>query len=224
MKIQEIRSYIDKLNRSKSTDTIFTRRIADSVEVAKVWNTARNNPQGYVGNFFFILNNEGEYVGAIYDMGWDLHWYIVPKHRGKGHLTKALRKAILPHIFHIGRDEQKISIELNAIGSKNYNSSKKVATSLGFTPIDGSDSDFILKATEFDNSHDQRSECNSSITNERLEEIKDKIDQAYELISNVRDELLMTYDEDIELTDLAHRARTYNYRIEDLMWKHRDLS
>lgn len=77
--------------------------------------------------FFFIKNELNQYVGAVFDMYSDLHWYIVPQSRKQGHLTKALKESILPYLFNEERDRQRITIEKAAIGKKNYLNSKNVA-------------------------------------------------------------------------------------------------
>jgi hypothetical protein len=120
---KEIRKYINLLNKGVAVDSIFLRQINQLVEVAKVWSAEPKITDNISGNFcsyrfFFIKNELKEYVGAVFDMHNDLHWYIVPKFRKKGNLSRALKEAILPYIFE-ERETQKISIDRNAIGMVN---------------------------------------------------------------------------------------------------------
>ncbi|MVN22182.1 hypothetical protein [Mucilaginibacter arboris] len=83
--------------------------------------------------FYFIKNTEGNYIGIVYNMNGDLHWLILPNYRGKGLLTNALSKTILPHIFQDNRKEQRITIDRERIGDLYYLASLKVALAVGFT-------------------------------------------------------------------------------------------
>ncbi len=112
---REIRKYIDLLNDGKAGESIFTRQISKTVEVAKVWPDQPKMTDKIIGNFgsyrfFFIKNEFNEYVGAVLDMYQDLHWYIVPKCRKHGYLTTALRESILPYLFYDERESQRITI------------------------------------------------------------------------------------------------------------------
>src|SRR5690606_7632934 len=101
--------------------------------------------------FFFIKNNKGKYVGAVYDAFNDLHWYILEKERKKGHLTKALKEIIIPYIFlceDFSREFQKISIA-GGWGDKDYENSRKVAENVGFKAINKYETEFILNKEDF---------------------------------------------------------------------------
>ncbi|QTE55351.1 hypothetical protein [Mucilaginibacter rubeus] len=82
-------------------------------------------------NFYFIGNGKGKFVGAVYDMIGDLHWYVEPRSRKKGYLGRALSHAILPHLAR-SRRKQEISIDEENIGEENYNDSLNVAMGAGF--------------------------------------------------------------------------------------------
>lgn len=82
-------------------------------------------------NFYFIGNGKGKFVGAVYDMVGDLHWYVEPASRKKGYLGRALSNAILPHLAR-SRRKQEISIDEENIGEENYNDSLNVAMGAGF--------------------------------------------------------------------------------------------
>jgi hypothetical protein len=38
-----------------------------------------------------IKNNENIFVAIVFDMKRDLHWFVHPDFRGKGHLTEAMK-------------------------------------------------------------------------------------------------------------------------------------
>ncbi len=107
----EIRKYIDRLNNGKASESIFTRPISKTVEVAKVWPEQPKMIDSIIGNFcsyrfFFIKNESDKYIGAVLDMYQDLHWYIIPKSRKQGYLTTALKESILPYLFYDEREVQ----------------------------------------------------------------------------------------------------------------------
>lgn len=82
---------------------------------------------------YFLLNDEGLAIGAVFDMNQDLHWYVVPTHRKIGYLTCALLKSILPHLAIVKkRKTQRITITKSEIGKENYQASLKVARNCRF--------------------------------------------------------------------------------------------
>lgn len=135
---QDIEHIIEKLNRCNADEDIFIRPLSVTVDLGMVWcsiNSLRNKSMSLDGphSFYFIKNIEGTYIGTVYNMDGDLHWLVLPHHRGKGLLTNALSKTILPHIFQDNREEQRITIDREKIGDINYIASLKVALSIGFT-------------------------------------------------------------------------------------------
>ena len=99
--------------------------------------------------FYFIKNAKNKYVGIVQDGGNDLHWYILPHHRGNGYLTNALRETILPHLL-IDKVSQCITINEGHISKKMADASEKVALSVGFKKIWDKDHSkiFILNKSE----------------------------------------------------------------------------
>lgn len=218
---REIRKYIDCLNKGKAGESIFTRQINKHVDVAKVWSEQPKITDKIIGNsssyrFFFIKNESKEYVGAVLDMYSDLHWYIVPKHRKKGYLTKALREAILPYILYDDREVQRLTIEYGAIGDKNYRDSRGVAIKLGFEAINEVETEFELKKTGFNWNNENLNEIDSDINPDRFEELRRRAFFAYKTLYKISDELLMSVDDDKELKEIADEVRKYTWKLEDL--------
>lgn len=87
---------------------------------------------------FYLIFDEASnpsIVGCVIDGVSDLHWYIRPKYRRYGHLTKALQSVILKHILEQPRRKVvriSISTDINDPYSKQ---SLKVARSVGFRKI-----------------------------------------------------------------------------------------
>jgi hypothetical protein len=221
MKSQELRTYINRLNNQNAQDSIFRRKIGPNVEVAKVWSGPRSRYPGFVGVFFFITNTDGEYVAAVYDMQDDLHWYVVPKHRKKGHLTQSLKQSILPYLFDAGRTSQKISIDVYAIGDRNFAASKALATSIGFKPLEGSHCDFELNASDFDYSEANLRDTNLELSEDRIKQLAERIGEAKTILNKISNELTMAYKDDGELSEVVKLVESYKWKIEDVMWKHR---
>ena len=220
---QEIATYLKRLNDQKAQDSIFRRRIGSNVEIATVWPTPKSKYTKCDGEFFFITNNQGEYVAAVYDMQDDLHWYVVPKHRKNGYLKRALKQAILPYLFDSGRASQKISIDIYAIGDRNYAASKALATSLGFKLLEGSHCYFELNASDFDYSTANLTDTNLELSEIRIKQLVERIAEAKTILHRVSDELTMTYKDDGELSEVVKLVESYKEKIEDVMWKHRRL-
>lgn len=221
---KEIRKYIDRLNNGKASESIFTRQISKTVDVAKVWAVQPKMTDSIIGNFssyrfFFIRNEINEYVGAVLDMYQDLHWYIIPKNRKQGYLTNALKGSILPYLFYDERESQRITIDKNAIGEKNYLNSKNVALKLGFRPINDSETEFELKQIDFNWDDENLYEINSEINSERFKQLRKRAFYAFKTLYKISDELLMTVGDDKELKEVADEVRTYIWKIEDLEWE-----
>lgn len=221
---REIRKYINRLNNGKASESIFTRQISEYVDVAMVWSEQPKITDTIIGNFssnrfFFIKNDLNEYVGAVLDMSNDLHWYIVPKHRKKGHLTNALKESILPYIFYDERETQRLTIDFEMIEEKKYSDSKSVAIKLGFKAINETETEFKLNKTDFNWEYENLNEMNSNIDSDRFEELKKRAFFAYKTLYKISDELLMTVDNDKCLKEVANEVKKYTWKIEDLQWE-----
>lgn len=136
MSDKEIKKYIDRLNNNQGQKTIFLEEISKAVDYATVYSKVPS--KGYIidpfskHRFYFIKNDKtSKYIGAVHNGGSDLHWYIIPKHRKKGHLTKALKNYILKDILD-KKETQKISISKSSLTKENYENSLKVALKCGF--------------------------------------------------------------------------------------------
>ncbi len=218
MSDQEIKEYIDRLNTQQSNETIFSRRLNKSVEIAKVWEKEPEidddfNIKSY--RFFFIQNDNRKYVAAVIDMIKDLHWFVLEAERKKGQLTKALREAILPYLFDEGRDSQRITIK-KGIGDENYKNSKKVATQLGFKSINEDETIFELSKNDFNWEFENLKEENYQIKPERKKELRKRILFAYRSLMKISDELSMAYDDDKGLEEIARKVSYYDLTIEDI--------
>ncbi|TSE06972.1 GNAT family protein [Aquimarina algiphila] len=219
---KEIKKYIDRLNNKKVQESIFIRPINETIVIGKVWceqpkeNDSISNSSSY--RFFFIKNNLGVYVSAVLDMNSDLHWYVIPEERKKGLLTKALKETILPYIFY-EREEQRITVKLE-IGEKNYANSKNVALKLGFNSLNETQTEFLLKKSEFDWSFENLNEQNSRIGNERIQVLRKRVNYASQILRKVSDELLMAYEDDNELLELSKEVKSHTWKIENLIWEY----
>lgn len=127
---------INKLNRNPNHKDCVKVSIGKNVELAHIWEK-ENFSNSHIPYTYFLIKENEKYVGAVLDMTNDLHWVILPKYRKKGHLSKALKQVVLPHILEeMPCLEQKISIKRFEIGETNYQNSLKVALSVGFKQID----------------------------------------------------------------------------------------
>lgn len=107
------------INSGKASDVVFLRPLSSMVFLGRVW---VNNDKGDLCKdrgykIFFIRNKAGTVVGAVVDMGsQDLHVYIEPEHRKKGHLSKALTSVILPYLFGLNPT---FALTVQSVGSLN---------------------------------------------------------------------------------------------------------
>jgi len=223
MNEREICKYIDRLNKGNYKESVFTRSISKNVELAKVWGAEPKRTDTVVGlfhsnRFFFIKNEMNEYVGAIYDMGYDLHWYVVPKNRKKGYLSKALEEVILPYIFD-ERDVQEITIVKGSIGRKNYESSLRVAKKLGFKESLSKSNTFELKRDDLDWERVNIFESYNPISEDRMQELKKRAFFAFKTLYKISDEMEMAYVDNFELDELVKQIEKSTVIIDDLYWR-----
>lgn len=127
---------LNKLNRFPNYKECIKVGISKNVELAHIWGK-EGFSDSHIPDTYFLIKENNKYIGAVLDMTHDLHWVVLPKHRKKGHLSKALKYVILPYLLEeTDRLEQKITIKRNEIGETNYQNSLKVALNVGFKPID----------------------------------------------------------------------------------------
>jgi hypothetical protein len=143
---QELKQKIIQANKNELNKKEF-ESLPSNVDyfVDVIWNGHYNENK----KIYFIKNAKNKYVGIVEDGGNDLHWYILPYNRGNGHLTKALREVILPHLLR-DRDTQRITINEGFIGKKMAIASERIALCLGFKEVWNGDyfKIFILNKSE----------------------------------------------------------------------------
>ena len=226
---ENLQNLINRLNSTGNyKEQIFLRQISENIFLAKVSSEITSpeiKPYSF-SYFFFISNEKGEFIGVIEDRGInDLHWYITKESRKKGYLTKALKETIIPYIFYDNKknyDRQKITIDKNNLSETNYLNSKKVATSLGFKPLNEDETHFELIKKYFDWSNENITEKNKLITKERTESLKDKISNLCYEFEKICCELEMSYgNNDILLEQLLDISKNIEYskmKVDDLIF------
>lgn len=125
---ESILALVDVLNAGTASDRIFLRRLTAQVDFAWVWEqepTGRSANEGSLW-FYFVREANGRYVGAVEDLGGDIHAVMHEAFRRRGIMTVAMRDVVLPHIFSGGKTEQHTRI-CSPEG-------RALATKLGFQP------------------------------------------------------------------------------------------
>jgi hypothetical protein len=151
---EKLQKYIDQLNSGDKEEIITSKKINKKVDLIKILPKEDKEKDSILPPYiiFFINNETNKYVGAVLDMYFDLQWYVVKEYRGKGHLTKALKEAILPFIFSDSRKHRRDRQEITIDGDF-YKESRQVAESLGFKQIDPSTktpTKFELRKADFE--------------------------------------------------------------------------
>lgn len=221
----QIKSLIDKLNKNKTGGLIHLRPLTETVDFAKVFLTMPKPTDSiFYGNdfecFYFIKNNVGVYVAAVCDMKHDLHWYVDKKFRGQGHLTKAMKQIILFHLFN-DREIQKITINIDRIGKKNFDSSSKVALSLGFEETGFYN--YTLKREKYFMEEIIEGQ-NTPFDKKRMEELKNKIFFLSRSLLLIHTEFDMKMGYTVFAEDLlwlVTEIKKYAELFEDSWWKNR---
>lgn len=223
MTSKDLRVLLDRLNKGKFNGLIHLRPLSNTVNFGKVWTkvikkTDRIFNLDGPGNFYFINNDDGVFVAAVLDMNTDLHWFVNSKFRNKGYLTNAMKDTILPHLFQ-SRDRQRVTIDENSIGRKNYLSSRNVALNLGFTQ-DINGCEFFIDADKV-NCNLLFSGENRLLPKDRLEQLMKEVNYLGRSLWLIHSEIEMNLGESQfteELLDLAKEVRTYASKFEDAWW------
>lgn len=224
---KNLKALIDHLNKGKASEYIFLRPLTETVDFAIVWDVITHpltNSKSLFGplNFYFIKNSEGIYVSTVADKGTDLHWYVLPKHRGKGHLINSLKTTILPHLFQDNRSEQRITIDINSIGKKNYAASMKVAQSVGFLQTRDMAGTIELKISNASFSEAPYLEGqNSQISEDRIKFLADRARELGKELMKIESELEMkigfTFDVE-EIKEIAQSVNKIPNLIHEARW------
>lgn len=219
---EKLKSFIDRLNKNKTDGLIHLRPLSATVDFAKVW-TEKPKPIDKIyysigpEKFYFIKNLDGIFVATVHDMGSDLQWFVDTKHRRNGHLIKAMKETILFHLFQ-DREEQRITININMIGQKNFIASQKVASNLGFEKVDNSEyilSNSIYKTEKFNFGQ------NTQLTEKRKNELKRQVNYLSRSLWVIHSEIEMKLgDTDYakELKKLVDEIGKHTCRLEDDWW------
>lgn len=220
-----LKRLIDRLNQNKTDGKIFIRPLTSVVSFAKIWDdkpkpTDNICSQDGPYSCYFIKDEKGMYVAIVLDMSSNLHWFVLPKYRGKGHLTKALKETILPHLFQSEREVQRITIDENAIGEENFVASRKIAESLKFTLMktENGESEYNLNYEDFQNDFLIEGQ-DSKFTEEQMVEMKKKINFLARSLWVIRTEIEMKLGESNFTEDLKEtikEIKSYVYKIDDL--------
>lgn len=223
-----LKSLIDKLNKNKAGGLIHLRPLSETVDFAKVW-TEKPKPVDNISHpdgpykFYFIKNLNGLFVATVLDMGRDLHWFVNNKYRQQGHLSKAMKETILFHLFQ-DRDEQRVTIDKNQIGEKDFESSQNVALSLGF--VKAGNSDYILTSSKYKTENFIYGQ-NTQLTEERLNELKKQINYLGRSLWVIHSEIEMKLgDTDYAegLKELVDEIKKNTWGLENAWWESKNAT
>ena len=227
MTSDSLQSLIEKLNKNDtSSSLIYCRPISSNVDFAKIWldkPKLTDSVTSYDGPdiFYLIKNNENIFVAIVFDMKRDLHWFVRPDFRGKGHLTEAMKNTILPHLF-LTRDEQRITIKELEIGLANFEASEKVAFNLGF--VKSTDGEYFISSDMFVTENYIIGE-NVSLSLDRIDELKKYINFLSRSLWTIQTEIEMKFGEtdySDELKDLVYQIRKHTWKLEDFYWNNNE--
>lgn len=227
MTSDSLQSLIEKLNKNDtSSSLIYCRPISSNVDFAKIWldkPKLTDSVTSYDGPdiFYLIKNNENIFVAIVFDMKRDLHWFVHPDFRGKGHLIEAMKNTILPHLF-LTRDEQRITIKELEIGLANFEASEKVAFNLGF--VKSTDGEYFISSDMFVTENYIIGE-NVSLSLDRIDELKKYINFLSRSLWTIQTEIEMKFGEtdySDELKDLVYQIRNHTWKLEDFYWNNNE--
>lgn len=226
MSNETLEELIQQLNLKEPKELMFTKPLAPSVDLIKVWS---NNARPTVltiwpdreNTIYFIKNKDSVYVGAVYDMENNLHWYVLPEHRKQGHLTSALREVIVPYLFQ-HYEELRISI---TCGNHLSTDSEKVALNVGFRKINtiGGNDRYLLKSADFKQAPPSDLNEKVPLSEQRYMELKSQVEDLARSLKILKSELEIYADSSVydykELDSLAAALKGYAHAELKKIWK-----
>lgn len=105
---ESILALVDDVNSGTALGRIFLRPLTDEVDFAWVWEGEPKGTSSDEGSycFYFVRDAIGRCIGAVEDLGGDIHAVMKKEHLRRGVMSRTLRVVILPHIFSRGRTVQ----------------------------------------------------------------------------------------------------------------------
>lgn len=214
MKNDQLIELIGAFNNKTFSSYAALRVLSDTVVVGYM---RTNPPTGEACNesshkFYFIIDRE-KCVGIVFEMGTsDLHWLVAEGHRKKGHLHRALREYIFPHMFSDGRKEQ--------LATANSEEGRDYAIRQGFEmlaePTMKGEMRLRLDRAQVDIAKCPVG-CNQPLSKDEINELKIRLRKAKALVQSVSEEILCRYGADkLSIGDLADSIENTALDLSDL--------
>ncbi|HBW81570.1 MAG TPA: hypothetical protein DEF78_17465, partial [Sphingobacterium sp.] len=220
---ENLQEILDDANTGESA-SIHRRELKKNVDIAKVWlEKTKNGVQFDPLPCFFIKNDDGLYVGIVYDMIYDLHWYISPNFRKRGLLTKSMREIILPYLSQT-REKQSISIDSSQLIDLNYEASLKVAQNLGFQFESGKS--YVLDLEKYSLEEWIEGE-NNDLSQERIEFFKNQLETISYSLWKIQTEVEMNLGESVfteEVLQLVEEIKSKRDILQDEYWDFKGIN
>lgn len=222
---QGLHELLKNLNSNNNIYLIHSMPLTKNVVFAKVWLdrpslSSRPSNKNGPDNFYFIKDEINTFIAVVFDMVYDLHWYVIPEKRKRGYLIRNMKETILPHIFST-RKEQHITIDKDKIGINNFVNSEKVASSLGFKKI--SDSEYLLSNKDYPKLTSENRHEGASY--DEMDTLRTKVFYASQILWTVQTELEMKYGNNKLSKDLIRtkdKLSQYYWKIGDLWYEEND--
>jgi len=219
----DLSTIIDELNSGVKQTTTFTRPLTKTVDLAIHWIAISGPvPENYFGPCTLYLVKErpnGRYVGIIEDKGrYDLHWVVLPSHRGLHLLSTALRSVILPHLFQDNRDEQHITVDFARLALDNATASARLAEAVGFifTGISEGKHCYRLGAEAFYDVDFIDGDL-STLTDDRANEIRKLAGNCITQLKMLHSELKMAVGFTDALQEFEDQLERISYSVDDII-------
>ena len=213
---------INKLNRFPNYKDCVKVGISKNVELAHIW-YKEGFSDSHVPYTYFLIKDNNKYIGAVLDMTHDLHWVVLPKHRKKGHLSKALKHVILPYLLEeTDRLEQKISINRNQIGEINYHNSLRVALNIGFKQID--EENLVFDYNSLDEDEYQLDYNHKGLTRKELDFEINELQKIAKKLNKISSKIEFAFGKEIEeyskpsLNDTANKVAYLKEVFKDMKY------
>ena len=209
---ESLNQILDKINQSSyDNDNYALRSVDKNIDIININDTLcidQNNQDFY--DFILIKNIDAEsnikYIGIVFDMINDLHFYIISNFRGRGYLQESMNSSILPFLScYKARTKQRLSFQETKIKEYFINQFNFISTGNYEAEKDLNSDDIKL--------YDGKNEKSIQLT----DELKDKMK------NNLNDAILKVRMINRQINYTKHNTFIYDkHYLNDVYWDIKD--
>jgi len=185
-----IRRILEDLNAGKFIGHIITRKLTDTIKLAKVWSSKLSAKEFISPLHLYLINENAVYIAGVLAEPDSIYAFALKAWRGQRYVSTALRQGIFPHLLQ-QRPVLRCTISVTALGGERKLSfAKKMALAVGFELLkdDPADCRLMMDASRLKERQYIKGE-NEPLSKSALSLLKSKLLYAASVLETVQTEL-----------------------------------